>query len=81
VCLGFGISTPEQVASAFEAGARIAVVGSHLARSIEAAIDDADHIDGERVVSSFRAAITPLTEVSTPPIIQVNDDQGEAQCS
>lgn len=81
VCLGFGISTPEQVASAFEAGARIAVVGSHLARSIEAAIDDADHIDGERVVSSFRAAITPLTEVFTTPIIQVNDDQGEARCS
>lgn len=34
LCLGFGISTAEQVAGAGAAGARIAVIGSHLARVI-----------------------------------------------
>lgn len=35
LCLGFGISTGSQVAAAFSAGARVAVVGSHLARLVE----------------------------------------------
>lgn len=35
LCLGFGLSQPEHIRRAREAGARIAVVGSHLARVIE----------------------------------------------
>ncbi len=35
VCVGFGLSSAAQVAAAFAAGARIAVVGSHLAQLIE----------------------------------------------
>ncbi len=35
LCLGFGLSSREQVEGAFSAGARIAVVGSHLATVVE----------------------------------------------
>ncbi len=34
ICLGFGISSRTQIEKAFDAGARVAVVGSHLARVI-----------------------------------------------
>lgn len=40
VCLGFGLKSPEGIREAFDAGASIAVVGSHLARVIEAAVNE-----------------------------------------
>jgi tryptophan synthase alpha chain len=81
VCLGFGISTREQIDAAFAAGARIAVIGSHLARSIDDAIDDPEGIDGERIRESFCAALAPLTAISSPVDVQAQDGRGEARCS
>lgn len=53
VCLGFGLKTPGGVREAFAAGAAIAVIGSHLARVIEAS--------GRReVVAEFERALAPL---------------------
>jgi tryptophan synthase alpha chain len=60
VCLGFGLSKRDQIVSAFGAGARVAVVGSHLAGVIGSAWDDADGSRDERVVSRFTAAFRAL---------------------
>lgn len=40
VCLGFGVSTPAHVHDAIHHGARMVVVGSHLARAIERSVAD-----------------------------------------
>lgn len=67
VCLGFGLSEPAHLRDAFAAGARIAVVGSHLARAIERALDErAD------VVARFRAACAPLVGVLREPVPEEN---------
>ena len=60
LCLGFGLSRPEHIRSAREAGARIAVVGSHLARAIEKAWEEKGAGREERVVASFTNALKPL---------------------
>jgi tryptophan synthase alpha chain len=60
VCLGFGLSRRGQIETAFAAGARAAVVGSHLASVIGAAWDDADSDRDERVVSRFTSAFQEL---------------------
>jgi tryptophan synthase alpha chain len=60
VCLGFGLSKREQIESAFEAGARLAVVGSHLASRIGAAWEGGGKGAAERVVSAFRSAVLAL---------------------
>ena len=60
ICLGFGISTAEQVASAFDAGARIAVVGSHLARAIESACVANEPVDAGAVRGAFLTSLEPL---------------------
>ena len=57
ICIGFGISTPEQAAEAAQAGDGV-IVGSHLVRLIEKHGDDADLV--ERVcarVGELAAAI------------------------
>lgn len=56
ICLGFGLRTAEGVREAFVAGASIAVIGSHLARVIEAT---AGRSSGE-VVEKFAGALGPL---------------------
>lgn len=56
ICLGFGLSTPQHLREAFAAGARIAIVGSSLARVIESAL--AERAD---VVTRFRDACRALT--------------------
>jgi len=56
VCLGFGLSRPEHLNAAFNAGASIAVVGSHLAQ----VIGDAWSSDPARVVERFADAFRPL---------------------
>ncbi len=61
VCLGFGLSRPEQIARAFRAGARIAVVGSHLANVIEEAWDGGE---GEKVIERFQSAVRSLCSSS-----------------
>ena len=76
ICLGFGICQPEQVAAAFVAGARIVVVGSHLARSIEASVEYG--IDRDAVLHAFGAALAPLVAV---PNELSNTQTGEARCS
>ncbi len=58
LCLGFGISTAAQVARAGGAGARIAVVGSHLARVIRRLYRGPK--DAEDVVSGFGDAVRRL---------------------
>ncbi len=66
LCLGFGLRTRAQIASAFAAGARLVVVGSHLARAIESG-------GGDRaaVRAAFAAALQPLlhpaAEEEPPP--------------
>lgn len=52
VCLGFGVSTPEHVTTALRSGARMVVVGSHLARAIEQ--------DPSDPIPLLRAAVEPL---------------------
>ena len=61
VCVGFGLSEPAHVREAFAAGARIAVIGSHLARAIARAA--AESIDP---VLPFLQALRPLVAASIP---------------
>jgi tryptophan synthase alpha chain len=58
ICLGFGVKSPEGIRAAFEAGASIAVVGSHLALAIEEAVKKG--ADSSGVVTRFTAALVPL---------------------
>jgi len=60
LCLGFGLSRPEHIKSTREAGARIAVVGSHLARAIEKAWEEKGTNREARVIESFENALRPL---------------------
>ena len=59
VCLGFGISSRDQIVRAFGAGARIAVVGSHLARVVGTLYGAPAHT--ERLVAGYRSAVLALT--------------------
>lgn len=61
LCLGFGLSKREQIDRAFRAGARIAVVGSHLANVIGSVPREGVGWE-ERVVSSFRKAVGALVK-------------------
>jgi tryptophan synthase alpha chain len=62
LCLGFGLSHPEQIRVAFRAGARIAVVGSHLARVIDRAwMEDVPHRE-EHLLKCFEEALKPLVD-------------------
>ena len=61
LCVGFGLSKPEQIQRAFAAGARLAVVGSHLARTIESEWKGARKSDA-RLVSAFADALRPLAK-------------------
>lgn len=58
VCVGFGITSRRQAEAVFEAGASIAVVGSHFARAIGAAIDGGAQRSG--VVAAFDDALRPF---------------------
>ena len=60
VCLGFGLSKSEQIARAFSSGARLAVVGSHLANVIGEAWEAQGGDRGEKVVSAFGSAVRSL---------------------
>lgn len=65
VCLGFGLSRPRQLRAAFESGARIAVVGSHLARIIGEAWSAPAARGGDRgarLIQTFRQAVRPLVQ-------------------
>ncbi len=62
VCVGFGLSSPEQVASVYDAGARVAVVGSYLANAIEAGVNAGPLGKGKHVVAAFENAFAPLAE-------------------
>lgn len=59
VCLGFGLSGRDQIVRAFGAGARIAVVGSHLARVVERRYRGAD--DAAGLIAGYRSAVLGLT--------------------
>ena len=59
VCLGFGLSGRGQIVRAFAAGARIAVVGSHLARTVEGLYRRED--DAARLIAGYRSAVQQLT--------------------
>jgi tryptophan synthase alpha chain len=64
VCVGFGLSSGDHVASVFDAGARVAVVGSHLANAIEAGVEAGPLGAGEHVIASFAKAFAPLAETA-----------------
>ena len=57
VCVGFGLSRPEHVAAALGAGARMAVVGSHLARVLEEALPGGD----DACVAAMGRAVAELS--------------------
>jgi len=61
VCVGFGLSEPAHVREAFAAGARIAVVGSHLARAIARAA-----AQSQDAVPMFLQALRPLVAAGIP---------------
>lgn len=67
LCLGFGISDRAQVAGAFAAGARIAVVGSHLARLVERAF--VSGAGPERLLADYAAAVRRLTGVAPAGVV------------
>jgi tryptophan synthase alpha chain len=56
VCIGFGLSNAEQIERAFASGARIAVVGSHLANVIGASWPKGDEV----LLSDFESAVRAL---------------------
>jgi len=58
LCLGFGLSAPADVREAFAGGAALAVVGSHLARVIEAGV--AQGATRSQHVAAITAALGPL---------------------
>jgi tryptophan synthase alpha chain len=58
LCVGFGLSQPEQIRKVFAAGARLAVVGSYLAN----VIGEAGR--GDRVLAAFTDALEPLIEAA-----------------
>jgi tryptophan synthase alpha subunit len=64
ICLGFGLSERRQIVRAFGAGARIAVVGSHLVRVVEDLYRTP--ADGDRLLAGYGSAVRRL----------VSDDQG-----
>jgi tryptophan synthase alpha chain len=70
VCLGFGLSSSEQIARAFAAGARLAVVGSHLADVIGDAWEAQGGDRGERVLSGFSAAVRELYSRASAPDLE-----------
>lgn len=68
VCLGFGLSRPQHLRDAFTAGARVAVVGSQLARVIGKAWEEGER---QRLVKRVTEAFRALIDI----------EQGEVQCS
>ncbi len=54
LCVGFGLSKPEQIRRVFAAGARLAVVGSYLANVID------ENARGDRLLAAFSEALGPL---------------------
>lgn len=64
VCVGFGLSSGEQVAKVFDSGARVAVVGSYLANAIEAGVNAGPLGKGEHVLESFAKAFAPLAKTA-----------------
>ncbi|MEM7203639.1 MAG: tryptophan synthase subunit alpha [Planctomycetota bacterium] len=64
VCLGFGLSSATDLQRAFAAGARLCVVGSHLARAIGGAWRNGD--GAADVPRAFLDAWCPLARVLTP---------------
>ncbi|MFH0944115.1 MAG: tryptophan synthase subunit alpha [Planctomycetota bacterium] len=65
ICLGFGLSQPHQLEQAFAAGARICVIGSHLARVIEQTYE-VERRPGSEVVEQFVAKFGPLSQTARP---------------
>ena len=64
VCVGFGLSRPEHISGVLDAGARLAVVGSQLARTIQNALTDPLR---PSVLDSFSAALAPLLAAAQDP--------------
>ena len=75
--VGFGISHPEHCRAAFDAGARLTVVGSHLARVIEAAVAAA--VDREELIRDLQHALAPLCAAAGPSNRQTTDNGGCCQ--
>lgn len=63
LCVGFGITTGEDARTTLAAGARIAVVGSHFARSIAAALTDGASRD--EITQRFSEALRPFLNETT----------------
>jgi tryptophan synthase alpha chain len=63
LCLGFGLSRPEHLRQAFHSGARIAVVGSHLAQVVGKARRESSGARDENVLEDYLKAIRPLVAV------------------
>ena len=64
ICVGFGLSTREDIQDVIRSGARIAVIGSHFARAIERGFDNGAG-QPEDVLNAFRSAAEPLFHPET----------------
>lgn len=58
LCVGFGLSKPEQIRRVFASGARLAVVGSYLANVI------GESARGDHLLAAFSDALRPLVDAS-----------------
>ena len=58
LCVGFGLSKPEQIRRVFGAGARLAVVGSYLADVI------GESARGDRLLDTYSKALAPLVQAA-----------------
>ena len=60
LCLGFGLSRPEHLEAAFRGGSAMAVVGSHLARALEGALDPSGRAPAKELEAALVQALEPL---------------------
>lgn len=70
LCVGFGLSQRSHIASVHEAGARVAVVGSHLLRVLEAALreqpNDPNHLQAAVCFAFQELLPAPARSKETP---------------
>lgn len=62
LCVGFGLSKPEQIRKVLAAGARLAVVGSYLADVIG---ESAESRRRDRLLAAFSQALEPLVSAAS----------------
>jgi tryptophan synthase alpha chain len=68
LCVGFGLSKPEQIRRVLAAGARLAVVGSHLADVIGESAESTESTESRRrdhLLAAYSQALEPLVTAAS----------------